>query len=396
MKQMSPKSITDIDNLMQQYIDADKTAGMVTLVSQHEKIVHRQAGGYQDIASQTPMSFDTLFRIYSMTKPITSVALMTLFEKGLFGLDDPAYRWIPTLKNLRVYRKDGRHEQLDSHITIRQLLTHTAGFSYGFDPDNEPVDKFYGEVWQAINQDRPLDEVLQLVFEQPLIAQPGSRWQYSVATDICGYLVELMSDMPFGDYLQQTIFDPLEMHDTGFEVREQQRHRLASMYGLSSEAPLVRLDVEDSALYLPSAKHGKAVFQSGGGGLISTIDDYWQFAQMMLNGGELNASRIIKQETVKLMTQNHVPEKLFPLSFNGIVPDIVSGYGFGLGYCINMGADQVGSVGDYGWGGMADTYCWIDPKEQIVGILMQQFFPSLTHSGRLDFRKAVYRSLRQH
>ena len=391
---MSTKSIADINNLMQQYIDAEKTAGMVTLVSQHGKIVHRQAGGFQDIATQTPMSFDTLFRIYSMTKPITSVALMTLFEKGLFELDDPAYRWIPALKNLKVYRNDGDYEDLDSHITIRQLLTHTAGFSYGFDPDNQPVDKLYGGVWQAINQDRPLAEVLQLVFEQPLFAQPGSIWQYSVATDICGYLVELMSDMPFGDYLQQTIFDVLEMPDTGFEVKDQQRHRLASLYGLGSDAPLVKLDVEDSALYLPSVKPGKAVFQSGGGGLISTIDDYWQFAQMMLNGGEFNDVRIIKKQTVKLMTQNHVPEKLFPLSFNGIVPDIVSGYGFGLGYCINMGADQVGSIGDFGWGGMADTYCWIDPKEEIVGILMQQFFPSLTHSGRLDFRKAVYTALR--
>ena len=391
---MSTKSITDINNLMQKYIDAGKTAGMVTLVSQHGKIVHRQTGGFQDMDSQTPMSFDTLFRIYSMTKPITSVALMTLYEKGFFELDDPACKWIPALKNLKVYRDNGRYEDLDTPITIRQLLTHTGGFSYGFDPENQPVDKLYGEVWQAINQDRPLAEVLQLVFEQPLFAQPGSRWQYSVATDICGFLVELMSDMPFGDYLQKTIFDPLEMHDTGFEVKDQQRHRLASLYGISDDAPLTKLDVEDSALYLPSAKPGKAVFQSGGGGLLSTVDDYWQFAQMMLNGGEYSDGRIIKQETVKLMTQNHVPEELFPLSFNGIIPDIVSGYGFGLGYCINMGADQVGSVGDYGWGGMADTYCWIDPKEEIVGILMQQFFPSLTYSSRLDFRKAVYHALR--
>ena len=391
---MSTKSITDINNLMQEYIDAEKTAGMVTLVSQHGKIVHRQAAGLQDIASQKPMSFDTLFRIYSMTKPITSVALMSLHEKGFFDLDDLACKWIPALKNLKVYRKYGHYVNLDSQITIRQLLTHTAGFSYGFDPENEPVDKLYGEAWQAINRDQPLAEVLQLVFNQPLLAQPGTRWQYSVATDICGYLVELMSDMPFGDYLQQTIFDPLEMHNTGFEVKDQQRHRLASLYGLGRDAPLVRLDVEDSALYLPSAKPGKAVFQSGGGGLLSTIDDYWRFAQMMLNGGEYHGVRIIKQETVKLMTRNHVPDELFPLSFNGIIPDIVSGYGFGLGYCINMGADQVGSVGDYGWGGMADTYCWIDPKEEIVGILMQQFFPSLTYSSRLDFRKAVYHSLR--
>ena len=391
---MKQPHIKAINELMQEYVDSQKTAGMVTLVSHRGKNVHQQACGFQDIESQTPMRHDTLFRIYSMTKPITSVALMSLYERGDFHLDDPACRWIPALDKLKVYRGNNHYENLDSKITIRQLLTHTAGFSYGFDPDNQPVDKLYSGVWEALKQDPPLSELLALVFDLPLLDQPGQRWQYSISTDICGYLIELMTDMPFGDYLQQAIFDPLDMTDTAFEVSRDKINRYATLYGMQQDEPLVALESTSNSAFIPSVFKEKVNFQSGGGGLISSIADYWQFAQMMLNKGELNGTRILKPQTVELMTQNHVSEKLFPLSFNGIVPEVVNGYGFGLGYCINMGADAVGSVGDFGWGGMADTYCWIDPQEEIVGILMQQFMPSLTHSGRLDFRKAVYGALR--
>lgn len=391
---MDKKSIETIDSMMEHYVEAGKSAGMLTLVSQQGNIIHQQAHGYRDIESQALMQDDTLFRIYSMTKPITSVALMSLFERGRFELDDPAWRWIPALKNLKVYRSSKHYEDLDSHITIRQLLTHTAGFSYGFDPDNQPVDKLYGEVWKALKEDKSLEELMAIAVELPLIAQPGTLWHYSIATDICGYLVELMTDMPFGDYLQQTIFDPLAMTDTAFQVSADKRYRFATLYGIQGDEPLVVLESHKDSPFVPKADKERINLHSGGGGLVSTINDYWRFAQMMLNRGELDGARIIKAQTVNLMTQNHVSDKLFPLTFNGIVPDIVDGYGFGLGYCINMGADAVGSVGDYGWGGMADTYCWIDPQKEIVGILMQQFMPSLTHSGRLDFRKTVYSALR--
>lgn len=391
---MKLKYIDAINDMMQTYVDEGKSAGMLTLLSQQGNIIHQQAHGFRDIESQATMQDDTLFRIYSMTKPITSVALMSLFERGKFKLDDPAHRWIPALKNLKVYRSEDAYEDLERDITIRQLLTHTAGFSYGFDPENHPVDKLYGQVWNALKKDRPLAELMDIALDLPLLAQPGSLWHYSIATDICGFLVELMAGMPFGDYLQQTIFDPLNMVDTAFEVTEDKRHRFATLYGIREDDPLAVLESNKDSTFIPAPGKEKLRLQSGGGGLVSTINDYWQFAQMMLNRGELNGVRIIKSETVELMTQNHVPEKLLPLSFNGIVPEVVDGYGFGLGYCINMGADPVGSVGDFGWGGMADTYCWIDPKEQVVGILMQQFMPSLTHSGRLDFRKAVYSALR--
>jgi len=379
---------------MQRYVAEQKSAGMLTLVSQKGKIVHLDGCGFRDIESSSAMQTDTLFRIYSMTKAITSVALMTLFEKGEFQLDDPAYRWIPALKTLKVYRDDGNYAKLDSHITIRQLLTHTAGFSYGFDPDNNPVDKMYGEVWRELKKDRPLAEIMALAFELPLLAQPGTRWQYSIATDICGYLVQIMTGMSFGDYLQKTILDPLNMIDTGFEVSPDKVHRFASVYGLGDDAPLILVESSENNLFVPAPGKQKVNFQSGGGGLVSSIEDYWKFAQMMLNRGELNGVRILKPETVTNMTLNHVAENLLPLSFNGIFPEPVDGYGFGLGYCINLSDNKLGSIGDFGWGGMADTYCWIDPKEQLVGILMQQFMPSLTHPGRRDFRRAVYQSIR--
>jgi CubicO group peptidase (beta-lactamase class C family) len=383
-----------IDELMQRYITDQKSAGMLTLVSQKGKIIHLDGCGFRDFESSSPMQTDTLFRIYSMTKPITSAALMTLFEKGEFQLDDPAYRWIPALKTLRVYREDGNYAGLDSHITIRQLLTHTAGFSYGFDPDNIPVDKMYSEVWRELKKDRPLSEIMALAFELPLLAQPRTRWQYSIATDVCGYLVELMTDMPFGDYLQKTIFDPLNMGDTAFEVSPDKVHRFATVYGLGDDVPLTVVESSEDSLFVPVPGKQKVNFQSGGGGLVSTIEDYWRFAQMMLNRGELNGVRILTPETVDLMTRNHVAENLQPLSFNGLFPEPADGYGFGLGYCISLQDNEIGNAGDFGWGGMADTYCWIDPKEEIIGILMQQFMPSLTHPGRRDFRKAVYQSIR--
>ena len=383
-----------IDELMQRYVTDQKSAGMLTLVSQKGKIIHLDGCGFRDIESGSPMKTDTLFRIYSMTKAITSAALMTLFEKGKFELDDPAYRWIPELKTLKVYQKDGAYTELESHITIRQLLTHTAGFSYGFDPDNIPVDKMYSEVWRELKKDRPLHEIMALAFELPLLAQPGTRWQYSIATDICGYLVQIMTGMPFADYLQKIIFDPLNMVDTGFEVPEAKRQRFASMYGPSDEQPLALIESCHDSAFIPSTDSGKVNFQSGGGGLVSSIEDYWQFAQMMLNRGELNGVRILKPETVDNMTRDHVADNLQPLAFNGLFSEPVNGYGFGLGYCISLEDSDIGNAGDFAWGGMADTYCWIDPKEQLVGILMQQFMPSLTHPGRRDFRRAVYQSIR--
>jgi len=393
---IDPDRLHRINGMMDRYVAEGKTAGMLTLVSHKGAIVHLATNGYMDIAAQTPMRADTIFRIYSMTKAITSVALMTLLEAGKFQLDDAACRWIPALKTLKVYRPGGELDPLESNITIRQLLTHTAGFTYGFEPDTHPVDKMYADSWPGFGTEKTLSELLEIMFELPLIAQPGSRWHYSIATDICGYLVELMSDMPFGDYLQKTIFDPLGMIDTAFAIPKDKLERFATLYGWTQQNPLAVLEEPESSRFIPPFTSKSVPLQSGGGGLVSTASDYWQFAQMMLNGGEIEATRIIGRKTVEWMTINHLPRQLLPLAFNGIVPERLSAYGFGLGYCVNMdpaNAGTLGSPGDFGWGGLADTYCWVDPKEQLVGILMQQYSPSLTHPGRRDFRNAVYQAL---
>ncbi len=378
---------------MQDYVDAGKSAGMSTLVSRHGDILHRSCRGYANIASRKPIRDDTIFRIYSMTKPITSVALMMLMEKGHFELDDAAKRWIPALGRLEVYRQG----KIESDITIRQLLTHTAGFSYGFDTENIPVDELYAGVWRDGVQDKTVQQLLQTLLEFPLVAHPGTLWHYSIATDICGYLVELISGMPFADYLQRKILDPLGMVDTAFEIDTDRIERFATLYGYSDDDPLVQLETNDRSPFISALSGIPVRLHSGGGGLTSTAIDYWRFAQMMLNRGELDGRRFIRPETVALMTRNQVPEKLLPMSFNGITEGRYRGYGFGLGYCINMDpADTgaAGSAGDFGWGGMADTYCWVDPAEGLVAVLMQQYLPSLHHAGRKDFRNAVYRALR--
>jgi CubicO group peptidase (beta-lactamase class C family) len=388
----SAAGLAGIEQMMASYIVAGKSAGILTLVSRHGKIEQLCCRGHADIASATALREDTIFRIYSMTKPITSVALMSLMEEGRFELDDAAKRWIPALGNLEVYAQG----KIESAITIRQLLTHTAGFSYGFEPDKYPVDELYAEVWRNRIQDQTLEQLMRTLLRLPLLAQPGSLWHYSIATDICGYLVELISGMPLGDYLQKVIFDPLQMVDTGFEVPAGKIERFATLYGYTENDALAQLETNDKSPFISAISGIPVRLHSGGGGLVSTAPDYLRFAQMMLNRGELEGRRIIKPETVALMTRNHVAEKLLPLSFNGIAPGQFSGYGFGLGYCINMdpaNTGAAGSRGDFGWGGMADTYCWVDPQQQMIAILMQQYLPSLHHAGRRDFREAVYRAL---
>jgi CubicO group peptidase (beta-lactamase class C family) len=381
-----------IEQWMESYIDSGKSAGMLTLLSRNGEVAQLSCRGYADIASKRPITSDTIFRLYSMTKPITSVALMTLLEQGRCELGDTAKRWIPALAGMEVYQQG----KIESDITIHQLLTHTAGFSYGFEPDKYPLDKLYVEVWRQRTQDQTLQQLMQTLLELPLLAQPGSRWHYSVATDICGYLIEILADMPLADYLQQTIFDPLGMVDSAFEVAADKIDRFATLYGYSEQDPLAQLERNETSPFISSISGIPVRLHSGGGGLTSTALDYLRFAQMMLNRGQLDGRRILKPETVALMTRNHLPLHMLPLSFNGVARGAYSGYGFGLGYCINIDPDDTaaaGSAGDFSWGGMADTYCWVDPQQQLIGILMQQYLPSLHHAGRKEFRDCVYQAL---
>lgn len=385
-----------ITRFMERYVAQKKCSGMVALVYQNNRNVYFEACGLRDIATQEPMTRDTIFRIYSMTKPVTSVALMQLLEQGHCHLDDPASHWIPAMGNLQVDDGQGHPAALESPITIRHLLTHTAGFSYGFMPEQIPVDREYEKIWKSDKSNTTIAELLDQVLQLPLIAQPGSRWHYSVATDICGRLVEIMSDRTLDDYFRKFILDPLDMPDTSFCVPREKQSRFATLYGITEDEPLAVMESPDSSPYFSDCSSRSVTCQSGGSGLVSTAADFLRFSRMILNKGELDGQRILSRNTVKWMTMNHIPDDLLPLPFNELASDPMTSYGFGLGYGVNIDqskAPTLGSTGDFGWGGLADTYHWIDPSEKLIGILLQQFIPALYHSGRRDFKNLVYQAI---
>jgi len=371
---------------MQRYIDQKLIAGIVTLVARHGRVVHFERFGMQDIEAHRPMELDTIFRIYSMTKPITSVALMMLYEHGLFHLNDPVSKFIPEFKKAKVFVTEGEPADLTREIAIRDLLTHTAGLSYG-DQEDFPVDELYGQA-DLFSADIALEEMIQRLTDLPLVHQPGEVWRYSVATDVIGYVVEVISDMPLADFLDEKILQPLGMKDTAFFVPSAKMERFATIYGQTEKGTLEILDVATAGDYSETVR-----LHSGGHGLVSTAADYQRFAQMVLNRGELDGVRLLGPKTVKLMTTNHLPPALLPIAMG---EEQMPGFGFGLGFSVLIDAAQAGimaSVGTHGWGGWASTMFWIDAQEQLIGILMLQYIPSGTHPIREDFRTLVYQAL---
>lgn len=353
-----------LSRAMQGLVDEGKLAGIVTMVARHGKVPHFETFGNQDIASSTPMARDSIFRIYSMSKPITGVALMTLYEEGKFRLSDPLKKYIPEFSDLMVFSgtgTDGPIVEKPSHpITIRELMTHTAGFTYGIFSRTE-VDKLYREAG-VLDRDSTLKDMILKLAKIPLLYQPGTRWHYSVAVDIQGYLVEVLSGQPFDVFLKERIFDPLDMKDTGFFVPEEKANRFAQIYTYDNEGTLVA--GEEGGGYLKPVK-----FFSGGGGLVSTAMDYMRFCQMLLNGGELDGVRILAPLTVELMHQNHLPRDMVERSG--------SGEGFGLDFSVDLDpirADTNRSKGTYRWSGAAGTWFWIDPVEDLIFVgMIQQF-----------------------
>ncbi|NIO71970.1 MAG: serine hydrolase [Anaerolineae bacterium] len=381
----SPDRLKRIDAVMQRYVDQRTLAGIVTLVARRGGVVHFEKFGYQDIETRKPMELDTIFRIYSMTKPITSVALMMLFEHGLVRLTDPVTKFIPEFKKVKVFVSEGELADLEREITIHDLLRHTAGLSYGDDEDS-PVDELYRQA-DIFNTDITLEEMIRRIADLPLANQPGQVWRYSVATDVVGYLVEVISDMSLAEFFDEKIFRPLGMEDTAFSVPPDKMDRFATLYGKTEKGALELIGTATGGDYI------NVRLDSGGHGLVSTTADYLRFAQLVLNKGELDGVCLLGPRTMELMTTNHLPPALMPIAMG---EEQMPGFGFGLGFSVMMDVAQsgmMGSVGLHGWGGWANTHFWVDPQEQLIGILMLQYVPSGTYPVTNDFRTLVYQAL---
>ena len=401
----SAERLARIKTAVSPFISPTQIAGAVTLLARRGQIVHLDTFGYQERETETPMTADSIFRIYSMTKPITCVAAMMLFEQGHFQLIDPVAKFIPAFAKLKVYAGgEGdsiRLEPLASPVTIQQLFTHTSGLTYHF-TEYGPIEQMYRD--NAIFSAKPLKALVGDALQLPLAFQPGTKWRYSMGHDVLAHLVEVISGKSFDDFLQEHLFAPLGMVDTGFYVPEGKNGRFTTMYGSRSiDIPQTSLTnwfgdamaginqrLEGAADSRQSQPHN---FLSGGHGLVSTAMDYWRFCQMLLNHGELDGNRILGRKTVELMRVNHVPASLLPYEI-GNIPSPGQGFGLGMRVLQDVGLAAIpGSVGDYGWAGAANTYFWIDPVEEMVGIFMSQYQPSGLIPASAAFRIAAYQAI---
>ena len=382
---MSSDRLERLNDAMQGLVDDGLLAGITTMISRQGKIAHFGTFGHQNIEDGALMSEDTIFRIYSMTKPITGVALMILYEEGKFRLSDPVHRYIPEFEGLVVAREDGPNgqpitEPADHPMTIRELMAHTAGLSYGIFSQSQ-VDTLYNEA-NVLDNDSTLKDMIDKLSKIPLRQQPGSMWHYSVAVDVQGYLVEVLSGQRFDEFLNDRVFGPLGMNDTAFHVAADKADRFAQVYTHDADGNLMAQEGFGGRRdYLEPPN-----FLSGGGGLVSTTMDYMRFSQMLLNGGELDGVRILAPSTVKLMHLNHLPRELKEMS---------PGTGFGLDFAVVLdpvAADGI-SKGEYYWGGAAGTWFWIDPKEDLVFVGMIQHFGPRRPDVRSLSRRLTYQAI---
>ena len=394
---LSAERLARIDShLKRSYVDPGKIAGALTAVWRRGELAHLSPVGLMDRERGTPMAEDTIFRIYSMTKPITSVALMMLFEHGLFQLDDPVHRFIPSWRGLRVF-VGGNHPQFltkpcERPMTVRDLLTHTSGLTYGF-MESTNVDAAYrkhgiGTFGKTFDGD--LAAMMEALAGLPLEFSPGTAWNYSVSTDVCGHLVELLSGERLDDYLRRHLFEPLGMVDTGFHVPEEKLPRFAACYMRGPGKKTYLMDDPQKSHYRRDPK-----LLGGGGGLVSTAADYLRFCRMLLGGGSLDGVRILGRKTLELMTRNHLPggKDLTEASIGMFAETTMRGTGFGLGFSVNLdpvASGNAGSAGSYAWGGAASTIFWIDPAEELITIFLTQLFPSRTFNFRGQIQSIVY------
>jgi CubicO group peptidase (beta-lactamase class C family) len=382
---------------MQAYVDSGNFAGITTLLARRGKVVHFEHCGVRDLAGQEPLDSSTIFRIYSMTKPIVCTALMTLYEEARFHLFEPVAKYIPAFAKVKVWDGDGRPPADPVRpILIRDLFTHTAGLTYAFLEDT-PVSRMYLDSGLLSNAAVSLESVIQELARLPLAYQPGSRWHYSMSIDVLAYLIEVLSGRSLQEFLEERIFAPLGMGDTGFSVPAESRSRVAAMYGHPDIATHQFTEIVTSATGPVDVSQtypddNTTTFARGGHGLFSTAADYLRFAQMLLNRGELDGERIISPAIADLMHSNHLPANLMPYSIAIVA---MPGYGFGLGSRVLLdpaASGMPGSAGEFGWAGAANTYYWVDPKLELVGIFMTQHMISV-ESAQRDFQVLAYQAL---
>lgn len=389
--------LAHLDAVLHRYVDQGKIPGVQTLVSRRGELVHRDCYGFTDVDTEAKVAPDTLYRIYSMTKPITSVALMMLFEEGHFLLENPVSRWIPEFADTPVWVGGSADAPetapLESPLTVQHLLTHTSGLTYGFQYAH-PVDELYrraelGDFFSVPDYD--LDGCMERLAAQPLQFVPGTRWNYSMSTDVCGALVERMSGMALDEFFESRIFAPLGMSDTAFAAPEADVERCSPLYVFAPGKGMNRLA---SARSMTRPPH----MFSGGGGLMSTADDYLRFCHLLLGGGQLDGTRLLSPRTVAFMQRNHLPDgkMLNDMGQATFSETAMEGTGFGLGFSVlvdPVANQSLGSPGLAAWGGAASTAFWVDPAEDLAVVFMTQLLPSNTYPLRRHLQAGVYQAL---
>jgi len=385
---MASDRLERINDCMNEYIQEEELAGIITFIARKGEIAHFETYGYADKDTKKKMSLNTIFRIYSMTKPIVSVGLMMLYEKGTFQLWDPISKYIPELKKIKVLVEDSKPpvlEEQKSEIRIIDLLRHTSGLGYGWGK-GDYADSLY-KVHNVFDSN-DFNEFLEKVIQIPLYFQPGTKWRYGISSDILGILIERISGQPLDEYLKEKIFDPLKMNDTGFSVPESKIDRLATVYYETRNGDL-------KVIYGPETSNFNQPYKIflGGSGLLSTTHDYSRFSQMLLNGGELDGARLLSPKTVELMTMDHT-EGIPNGGGSVYYPTKASGFGLGFSVVKEPSAYmRLSSKGQYGWAGIAGTFFRIDPKEEMIIILMTQKMYGKFNALRSEINNLAYQAI---
>ena len=393
----SAERLERLHTFLQQTVDEKQIAGIVTILARHGKVIDYRTYGKRDVESGAPMTKDAIFRDYSMTKPVTGVAMMILYEQGKWLPSDPISKFIPEFAHLKVYKgMDSSGNMIltdpDHPPTMRELMTHTAGFTYGIFGDT-PVDKMVREA--KIFDSKNLQEFIDKVAKVPLLYQPGKGWTYSISMDIEGYIVEKLSGKSLPEFMQENIYTPLGMKDAGFYVPAEKRSRFVTLYGTDKDGNMALPDPNGAIKPAPYAE--QPGMPSGGGGMVSTAEDYYRFAQMLGNRGELDGKRILAPGTVHLMGSNHVPDELLTGQYGIGLQNLRPGFGYGYNCAVVYDPDAANlpdGKGTFFWDGAAGTWFWVDPTNDIVFVGMIQRFLG-PHSPNLEYesRATVYQAL---